>query len=290
MKKYIIWAPAYAGSNGIRALYKLYDLLKERGYETFIYNTEENKNQDYLFISEISPEMRQNDIVIYPEIVCGNPLQFQNVVRYVLYYPGENGGTEKYYEGEQIFTWSSAYYADVPVLFLSGIDRKLFCDEKLQKTQNCYFVHKRGKWKEVSELEGCVEINMSYPETRTELAQLLKTTDILYSYDDCSALLEEARLCGAKVKIIEEIGFKDYTTEEPFDSEELNHQLTEFIDITQSMNVEDKPEDFYLPVYEAKMLKKYKKYKLLYFFTRLSKFAKRMQALKLHLQQYGYQV
>lgn len=289
-KKYIIWAPIYGASNGIRALYKLCEILNGRGYEAFIFNTEMPDNERYHVISEITQEMREHDIVVYPEIVCGNPLQFQNVVRYVLYYPGANGGTQAYHSSEQVVTWSSEYYSGVPILFLSGVDRTLFCDEKLPKKQNCYFVHKGGKWKELPELADCVEINMSYPETREELAQLLKTTNILYSYDDCSALLEEARLCGAKVKIVRENGFDDYVFEEVFDSLELDNQLAAFIEITQKMNNTGEVEKFYLPEFEKKKLRKFKKYKFLYYLTKWRKFGERMRRLRLYLRQYGCMV
>ena len=37
MKKYIIWAPKYYKSNGIKVLYKLHDLLLEKGYDVYMY-------------------------------------------------------------------------------------------------------------------------------------------------------------------------------------------------------------------------------------------------------------
>ncbi len=198
----------------------------------------------------IDDDMRQHDIMVYPESVEANPLKFQNVVRYVLFYPGYHGAGEKeYHPSELIFTAAKAFY-DAPVLQFRTIDTSLFFDEKLPKLQDCYFVHKGGKWRNVPEIEGLLEINKDYPKTHEELAYLLKTTGILYSFDDKSALTIEAVLCGAKVKIITEDGFSEISDEDVEEIKErvccigkhedllekLERQLDDFIAITQKMN------------------------------------------------------
>lgn len=244
-KKYIIYAPFFSRSNGVRALYQLYDLLSFQGYEVYMFCSQ--KCAGYKYIDKIDKYKRKHDIIIYPEIVNGNPLQFQNVVRYVLFFPGKNGGSSTYHSSEIVFTWSKVYY-EAPVLYLSGIDTQLFYDEHLPKIQDCYFVHKGGKWKYVEEVEGLLEINMNFPPTREALAKLLKTTRILYSYDAYSALNEEAYLCGAQVKIITEKGFEDFKEGNTFDRKILNAQLNNFIHITQSSNYTGKIEKIPLNV------------------------------------------
>lgn len=236
-KKYIIYAPKLSGSNGVRALYILHDLLREKNYESYIFCPHEHRG-NYNYIDKIDNSIRQQEIVVYPEIINGNPLQFKNVVRWILYFPGKNGGSVVYHPSELLFTWDKIYY-NAPVLYLSGIDRHLFYNEHLPKTQNCYFVHKGGKWKEINEIENCIEINMNFPETREDLSKLLKTTEILYSYDARSAINAEALLCGAKVKIITEEGFENYNYIEKFDKENLEEQLDNFIYMTQSMHCLD---------------------------------------------------
>ena len=238
MKKYIIWAPKYYKSNGIKVLYKLHDLLLEKGYDVYMYAQPTEYKCKY--ISHITNKMRKNDIVIYPEIVFNNPLKFQNVVRYILYYPGVNGGTKQYDDYELKFTFYKLFYPDADELFISTLDTKTFYKDDTEKTKECYFVYKGGKWKDIPEFKDMTEINMQFPETKEELAKLLRETKTLYSFDDCSLLLEEANICGCDVKIVRENGFEDYHSNY---IEKLTIQdkcLLNFIEKTQKMNYKGK--------------------------------------------------
>ena len=234
MKKYIIWAPKYCHSNGVRVLYRLRELLEERGYEAYMYAPESDYDSKYL--DKITPHMRKNDIVIYPEIVYHNPLQFQNVVRYVLYYPGKNGGTLNYEDYEYKITYSENFYPQTDILAIPTLNKKLYFKDETSKDTDCYFVYKGGKWKDIPEFKNMVEINMQYPETREELSKLLRRTKTLYSYDDCTLLLDEACMCGCNVKIVRKDGFEDYNSNYDSAFEDLEKQLDVFIEKTQSMN------------------------------------------------------
>lgn len=87
---YVIYAPPLTSSAGIRALYRLSVELEKRGLSAPILCYK--KTDGYHCINAFTKEMQENDIVIYPEVVRGNPLGFFRVVRYVLYYPGKLGG------------------------------------------------------------------------------------------------------------------------------------------------------------------------------------------------------
>lgn len=286
-KKYVIYAPPLTKSNGIRALYGLYDLLLAKKYDAFIFCPQEQVEK-YNYINKIDDFIREKDIVIYPESVSGNPLQFQNVVRWVLYFPGKNGGSLSYHSSETIFTWSKIFY-DAPQLYLSGIDHLLFYDEHLPKTQDCYFVNKGGKWKEQEEVKGLLEINMTFPPTREELAKLLKTTRILYSYDPYSAINLEAKLCGAKVKIITEEGFEDFEGVENFNSDILESQLNDFINITQAMKYKGKIEKIKLKTYIYLTKRKFILYIISFLQkkTHLSCWDKKISRYQKSLREYG---
>ncbi len=234
-KPYIIWAPEYQKSNGAKILYKLSKYLQDKGYETYI-SSWPPYTEGYNYIYEIDDEMRKNAIVVYPEVVRGNPLNIGRVARYVLYYSGELGGDKEFDKKEAVFTWLPKYYPEAPVLRLPFYDTSLFYDDNSLKKQDCCFVHKNGKWKDVKETQGLVEINMKWPESRKELADLLRTTGTLYSYDNASAVLDEAILCGAKVKIITEAGFEDYEILPEITPEELDFQLNRFIETTQKLD------------------------------------------------------
>lgn len=235
IKKYIIFAPPLTKNNGVRALYTLHDVLRSRGYEAFMYCPEEELSQ-YHYMNTISAQTRHSDIIVYPEVVRGNPLRFQNVVRYVLYYPGVFGdGTISYHQSENVFTWDLPYYS-APCLLLPCMDTTLFYNNGEEKTVDCYFVHKKGMWRKVPEIAGLIEINMTYPETRDELAALLRKTRTLYSFDEKSMLNIEAKCCGAVVKIVTEDGFRDCDDWDCYSSDIPRQQLDNFIKVTQEMD------------------------------------------------------
>ena len=231
--RYIIFAPNFSKSAGVRALYRLSELLEARGLEAPVLC--EKGDGKHHCITQFTREMQENDIIIYPEIIKGNPLLFRRVVRYVLYYPGVLGGDERYAANEYVITWDAIYLDGVPVLNLPLMDANLFYDEHLPKTQNCIFIHKGGIWRDIPELKSAVHITMDYPKDREELASLLKTTDILYSYDKYSMLNDEAFACGANVKIITEHGFEDYQKPQEFDPVRLEEQLNSFVQATGQM-------------------------------------------------------
>lgn len=239
-KKYIIWILGKSNrSNGVKALRALADALSKSGLEVLVWAADCSHDYDYNYINteSITKEMRENDIVVYPESVKGNPLRFHNVVRWVLYFPGQIGdGEKKYHQSEQIFTWMKEYYDNAPVLCFPFVDEKLFYNNGREKTENCYFTHKGGKFREVPEIAGFTEINMKYPETKEKFAELLRKTKVLYSYDRFSAVLDEAMACGAQVKIIEKDRIIDLENANMYTSKKTGRYLMEFIKITQEMN------------------------------------------------------
>ncbi|MDL2216674.1 hypothetical protein LJB81_02930 [Desulfovibrio sp. OttesenSCG-928-M14] len=235
-KRYIIHAPPFSKSTGVRMLYTLYEFICGRGYEAFIYCTGEHRGYfQFITDAELDKHTRLNDIVVYPESVPGNPLRFRRVVRYVLYYPGKMGGDRTFHPKETVFTWDARYYP-APVLFFPCVDPTLFFDEKLPKTQDCYFVHKGGKWKDIPEVEGLLEINMTWPTNREELAHILKTTGVFYSFDAMSLINIEAKYCGANVKIVTKDGFAPCTDLlERYDPKNITALMNNFLTITQNI-------------------------------------------------------
>lgn len=234
-KDYVIFAPKYSISNGTRVLYRLAEELKLRGYNAYVYAIPSDV-KDVEYIDEINDEMRKNAIIIYPEIVTGNPLQFQNVVRYVLYYPGKLGGESSYDEYELPFVFDRKYFSQGDVLTIPSLDKSIFYKDDTKKDVDCYFVYKGGKWKEIKEFDNMIEINGCYPATRKELGDLLRRTKTLYSYDSHSQLLAEAKECGCNVKIVTEDGFEDYLGNYDEYIKDFEKQIDNFVEKTQKMN------------------------------------------------------
>lgn len=240
-KSYIICADTYGKSCGPRVLYKLRDELAARGFEAYIFCYGRRTLNSDIFIDSITDEQRNNDIVVYPEVFEGNPLRFRNVVRYILQDPAFWGMSRKFDSSEKLFAFDDVCYSNVPYLRFDTIDRNLFFYNKnCPKDVNCYFVHKRGKFREVPEIKDCCEINMKWPEKREDLARLLQRTKCLYSFDDRSSILPEAELCGAQVKIITEDGIEDYSKGDEFNQAMFEKQMQFFINETQRMNYKGK--------------------------------------------------
>ena len=234
-KEYIIMAPPYAKNNGIKVHYLLYSHLRARGQKVRICAPPPHQEGfDYIEPEEITAEVRKNSIAVYSEIIWGNPLHMDSVVRYVLYYPGVIGGSKEYDPSEFIVTYHPDFYPSAFKLTIPCIDTTVFYDDHSEKKQDCYFVHKYGKFREVPELEGAVEINMQYPATQKELADLLRTTKTLYSFDPHTVVAAEATRCGAKVKFITPTGFMDYQDNYDEVISDFEVQMEKFIKISQS--------------------------------------------------------
>lgn len=236
---YVIYTPKYAASNGIRVLYKLADELIKRGYNVFLFS-EPSEGKNYQYINKLTKELKDDAVVVYPEVIFGNPLNAKKVVRYVLYYPGVNGGDIKYDENDLVFTFNHEYYKNADLLSISTMDTSLFYKDETQKDINCYFVNKGGKWKDIPEFKDFVEINMLYPATREELAKLLRRTKKLYSYDRHTLLTEEAYACGCDVKYVTEDGFEDFVPDKTnyYTVEEYNSFIDNFIKKTQNFPID----------------------------------------------------
>ncbi len=211
---YLIMAPEYQhNSAGVRALYRLKDEIIKRGYEAKIVQKGFATN---------------DDIVVYPEIVNGNPLGGKTVARWVLNYPGLLGGQKEYDPKELIFTWDKVYCGGhvltVPII------EDFFRNEGLKRSGQCFWIGK-GKRPDIENYntDNWTEITYDWPATREELAKLLNEKETFYTYDNNTALISEAKACGCKVVIIGETDTSDF-------DENIKHydeQIDAFIQETQ---------------------------------------------------------
>ena len=238
-RPYVICAPRYGKSAGVRVLYRLCVELENLGFDACVLAYGRRYRGDDIpkcrIVKRFTDEMRRDSVVVYPETVWGNPLRAHRVARWVLNKPGVQGGEEHFSENELVFSWSSKYHPSPHQLRLDVIDRDIFRDTGDVRTTDAVFVYKGGYVRETPELRGLPVITMDYPADRKELAALLRRTRVLYTHDLHTVLAEEAMACGAQVRVVTSNGFDIWRpSSESYDPAVSARQLAEFVRLTQS--------------------------------------------------------
>jgi len=211
--KIIIFSPNYSSdSGGIIVLHKLCDILINLGYDAGFYineNEEFHVNSSYksqvYTISDIDVE---KDLIIYPEIINGNPLGGKNIVRYIMNIGhialdrkstwGDNDHwiyySERFYDGlkpKNILTISDSkleYYKDY------GIERNINdCFTYRKQHDNVANITKYHS-------EDAIEIPFNCGDEY--LITIFNSCKNFYCYDTESHLSVLAGLCGCNSIII----------------------------------------------------------------------------------------
>lgn len=233
VRRYLVFGPPYTHrSGGIVALYHLQRALIRRGHDCIYYAF----GTELVAVSEVTAD----DVVIYPEIVLGNPLGARRVVRWLLNNPGVCGGDGKYADTDLVFSYTEAFkhprmvgYLYVPVL------NNTITDLGLERTYDCVFFHK-GSWKPRIKLDA-IEIVSGRPLTdnhyvapsKAALLAFLQHCRTFYSYDDVTTLASEAALSGCQVKLIDVDGrVMDYPFPQTFTKAECEAQMDDFLTAT----------------------------------------------------------
>jgi len=102
---------------GIVVLNKLADLIAELGYESYVIDENRKNHHPAVRVNldeaiEIAKDPKT--FVIYPEVIVDNPLNAENVCRWVLYFPGVNGGNTTYHQAEFVFVYNKAFVLNTP--------------------------------------------------------------------------------------------------------------------------------------------------------------------------------
>ena len=199
---FIVWCPmAYTeNSGGILALHRLAHNLAVCGEKSFI--TTKNKRADYLGnqITEEEAVAMQDKIVIYPEVLYGNPYKSDKVVRWLLNTRGVipfKVGDGEDGENDLVYKWSSAYKADDEskvVGYLTAIDNHLdiFYNQHKERKGDCYIVRK-GKNTHVHSGDA---INIEDYQNNKYLSDVFNRCERFICYDNACYLVVLAALCG----------------------------------------------------------------------------------------------
>lgn len=206
---YYIIAPDYRrNSAGIRVMHMLCDALIRSGYEAYI---SANILNPALMTPRLTSEVKAlhkaqkvEPIVVYPEVVSGNPMGGGVVVRYLLNTPGFVGGDGVYGEDDILFAFAKGLCVpgmpEKNILFLQPIDLRVFRlpDNPAKRVPGkvCYYQGRTGRGVDKAMLPvDAIEITINYPDTWEGLVEVFQTCEYFFS-STVTALTAEAALCG----------------------------------------------------------------------------------------------
>lgn len=204
-KSFIIYTPPYdEGSAGIVALHRLAFELKLRQENVFIHVTHDpfGRGNGYNKDWKIPTLQYPDAIAVYPEITHGNPLGCNTVARIIMHIPGYWGGPITF--GNDVLWaysdyWNKRANLNLPkerILTIPVINIDKFpCYGTNRHKRYIY----RGKGKQPIDPRVKGEDLKSGSGTFVEK---LNEAEILYSYDNVTALSMIALLCGCPVVLI----------------------------------------------------------------------------------------
>lgn len=205
-RPYTLMSPPFSPlSGGIRVMYGLYGWLLAKGQLAFLNS-----------IIEDTPS-----IGIYPEIYHGNELKAEKVVRYILNRPGFMSsygvpGPTEFDPKDTVYVFSEIYNTlgvDTDhIMFLPILNLHIFKDYKQKRRHSCFFVGK-GQDKGIQPADS-IKLDSRIASDQRQLAEFLNTCHTMYTYENPTAMVEIARLCGTKVIFLPEGAATPFTKEE----------------------------------------------------------------------------
>lgn len=142
-------------------------------------------------------DLRPDSIVVYPEIVLGNPLGARNVVRWLLYRPGLRdpfafGPNEMFFRAGEMSDLPELT-GGAPELFLWQINPAYRNEGRTDRSGACFLVRKGAAKPRIPQTEGAIQIDgLSHAET----AAIFNRCEVFYSYDEASFYSQYAAICG----------------------------------------------------------------------------------------------
>lgn len=223
---FVIWSPEFnESSGGIIALHYLCHLINNLGRKSYIFRPElvyqslgyqgafnsvksEAFSRIYAPVRTSFPS--KNSIVIYPEIVEGNPLKGQNIVRWLLYKPGAFTGTIQYGEDDLIFTYQDAFDSnELPQirggnLYVLYYLNDIYKQTNFGKREGACFLIKKGAHKLSRKEYG--KKTLIDGLNHMEKARIFNQSEVFISYDTSTLYSQYAALCGCSSVVVPDDG------------------------------------------------------------------------------------
>lgn len=209
--RFVIWTPAYqSNSAGITVLHRLCERLIHCGYQACVTSPGNPEWNEPLF----DGELQDDDYVVYPEIIRGNPMQAKRVIRYMLWYPWHHFGNDRIPKYELVIPYAkfllphtqanTDYPIDENYILELGIsDPALFSPEpSIEKTLTTYWVSKCDPLTVARFPMPKEALQINHGINRRTYIHLLKQTKTYFTFDMNSSVSIEASLCGADCYLI----------------------------------------------------------------------------------------
>lgn len=194
LMKFIVFAPKFKKNThtGVLALHDLSHSLCQLGHDSRVMEWENLTNYD------------SESIVIYPEVVIDNPLGASRVVRYFMHMDSYiTGNKVQSSSNDFILAWTSLYYPNAHSLlskyFINNEFNDINTKPVLDRSLDCTWFHKARYHQGYEVVPGTISIGANGALSKQGLADLLRQTRILYTYDILSNLVYEAIFCGVLV-------------------------------------------------------------------------------------------
>lgn len=220
--RFLIVSPRYHHkSEGVVVLHQMARDLRELGYETlviwlganntkfdtfFVNHNARTSSAPYgeLILESFAEYNHETDIVIYPEIVPGNPLAAKRVVRYFL--NRECFGYKDNHINPSPTDFILAYHAEYVdrfdlILFKPTFDLSKIENIDLSKKHlNTYYAGKAAIDIQAPDIDGVLNIGKIHDKAKYE--ETLSAAKYMYTYDPLTAVIRDAILFGAMPVIL----------------------------------------------------------------------------------------
>lgn len=148
-------------------------------------------------------DLKPNSIVLYAEIVPGNPLKAKNVVRWLLYKPGlahpyRFTDNEMYFRVNELSDMPELT-GGAPDLFVWSINPAYKNEGRTDRKGACYMLR---KGKDKPRIPETADAELLDGMSHEEIAEVFNRCDVFYSYDEATFYSVYAVLCGCRSVVV----------------------------------------------------------------------------------------
>ena len=219
MNPYFVLAPNWSNVSGGGALLHSFAVhLRRLGMNVFISADKQNPVWERLPTLDMFKGDRKEVIAVYPEVVHGNPYGCGHTARYMLHLAGFFGGQKTFDATDMMFTHSDVFNHRIGlpkerVIKMPYLNTDIFYDKKLHRSKVFHYKNKGIGHFPNAKIANVPALGTGFDfdgrEGQERLSDILNQTKVLYCYDNITAMVDLARLCGCAVVLIPDPFWKE---------------------------------------------------------------------------------